>query len=341
MPIGTSPFSTTGYDNFVTNVDIKFLEELETTKPDAVRALYEVQPWKDGDPKKITFDTYALPKYARRVDENEQFQQYNVQEGLTLDKSFFQFGGKWDYTLQMDKFDKEKLSTEFASNLASSLRDGLDLELTHQAFTYADSTTYTPFGRMYSTPYTTPDLVALASSAHVYQANTSDTKSNILSGGGALSLDNLIALMRQQQKDTVDDKGFNCDIQPDTLVIPNSARMVKKAREILGSPLTPETNNNAVNVFGPGSELNMKLMVLKKGCFNTKGLYDTTKEYRWGLWDSRFRKSLRYAEAGSPEILPKMVNNDNILFSILGYAFCAYGAPRWQGWAYSLSTTQP
>lgn len=341
MAIGTSPFTTTGYDNFVTNVDIKFLEEMDRTPSDMVRTMYVQQPWQDGDPKKITFDTYALPKYARRVDENEQFSQFTVQEGSTLDKTFFQFGGKYDYTLQMDKFDRLKLEDEFASNLAQSLRDGTDLELTHQIFTYADATTYSPHGRTYTVPYTTPDGLALASASHTVVATGATTYSNILSGGGALSVANLTALGRQMQKDTVDDKAINVDIWPDTLIVPNSFYMIKKAQELLGSPLTPETNNNAMNVYGAGSRMNMKLMVLNKGCFNTAGSYDTTKEYRWALFDSRYRKSFRYAMAGTPEILPKMVNNDNVLFSLLGYAFVAYGAPRWQGISYSLSTTQP
>lgn len=333
-------FSAAGFANFVSNVAIKFLKEIELSPPDMVRAMYTMVPWRRESGELVTFDAYALPKYAQRIDENEGYPLLNVQEGDSLSKYQIQYGAKMDYTVRMEQFDKLELASSFVSKMIDAIYSTIDLELTHQIFTYADSATYTPKNKP-AVNISCGDGLALASAAHTVQGTGSTTYSNLLSGGGALSISNLTTLIQQMQQNTVNEKGDLCPFRPDTLVIAGDAFMKKKAREILGSPLGPENNNNAVNVYATPNDFGMKLVVLNRGFENGVGTYDSTKRYRWGLMDSRYKESFQYMVSSDPKLRLSQGSSDNALFSILVDAFVAYGCPRWQGIGYSLSTTQP
>lgn len=70
-----------------------------------------------------------------------------------------------------------------------------------------------------------------------------------------------------------DDKGEEISIMPDTLIVPRA--LAKTGREIVGSPLNPETANNAINVHS-----GMRLLVIP-------WLTDTN---RWFVVDSALAK---------------------------------------------------
>lgn len=342
MAITPSTYSAGAIPNFVSNVAIKFLDKLENQPSDMVRDLFTKVDWNPIYGEKVTFDSFALPQYAQRVAENESYPIISVQEGDQLTKTQQQYSAKMLYTVRMEQFDKTGLAEQFAGTMLDSLYRTLDLELTHQIFTYADSATYTPrLSSAGAVSIATADTQALASASHTVQGTGATTYSNILSGGGALSVANITALLQQAVGTTVNDKGDLVPVSPDMLIIADDPYMKKKAIEILGSPLTPEVSTNAVNVYAPGSILNMRLVVLKKGAYNTLGAYDSTKRYRWALMDSGYKSSFQMAVSSSPLIRVKQSSADNAHVDILADMFAAYGCPRWQGIWFSLSTTQP
>lgn len=53
--------------------------------------------------------------------------------------------------------------------------------------------------------------------------------------------------MQEKMQDFCDDDGNLLSVAPDTIIIPNNARMKRLVFSIIGSDLDPETNNNAMN----------------------------------------------------------------------------------------------
>lgn len=330
-------YSATGYRTFVDNVERTVLEQLKERQPNMVRSLYMPVPWSPGQGDTVTFNAVALSGFASRVDENENYPEVNPTEGDELTKRQIQYGDKLNITRRMAKFNRYTQAKFGAEALADRINNVLDLEMTQQIFGEADQLTFTPPGKP-AVSIATSDGLALASASHTVNGRPAETFSNILSGGGALSLANLTALIQQGQANTVDDFGTSLTPNFDTLVIAKDGYMEKKARELLGSDLTPETANNAVNTYN-GS---MKLVVLNHGAKNTLGRYSTDNRYRWMIMDSRMAMpAFQYQIAETPTVEPRFVSSDNLLASILVTQFAAFAAVQWQGTAYSLSTTQP
>lgn len=339
-----SPITTSGYSNFsITDVNVLFQEEMMKYPPDMVKTLYTQQPWKGGDPKRMTFDTYALPTFLRRVDENEAAPQLSVTEGDTLAKEFFKFAGVWDYTVEMKTFDKEDLITKFVENLRYAINNNIDHELTMQILSYANATTFTPLDYTNTHAITTPDGKAVGASDHNVNSSTSTNRSNIDTAASALNLDSLIALMGTGAQNTVDDASrVVTGLKFDTIVCANWPAMLKKIEEIFGSTLTPETNNNAANFFRVGAYGHMKVIALNHGMLNSQGNFDSTvsRKTYWSIMDSRMFGANKWATTGEAEVVPATnPKSPNALFSLMGYKFLTYGIVRWQGKAYSFSTT--
>lgn len=341
------PHSASGLDNFVTNLPIVMLKEIDVNPPDMVRGLYVQKPWNPVEGERVTFDSYALPTYAERVDENESYPLVGVQEGDSMTVKQVQYGVKFDYTVRMDKFDKLQLATRVAARMSTMLNMTLDLEMTHKAFSDAEDASYTPRNQSSAVadPWLCADDLPFVSASHTVNGLTG-TKSNRYTTSVALSPDAIVALMQHGDTNMVNDDGVPCMFSPDELWIPHDPYMIKRAKEILGSDLVPLSANNAVNVFGPKgvSEWNLKLVVFKKALIEADGKTRRTgnnDRYRFALFDSRYRESLQYQIAGDPKLRLKSSSNDNALASILFDMFAAFVTIRWQGIVMATNTTQP
>ena len=308
-----------------------------------VKTLYTQQPWTNGDPKRMTFDTFALPSFGERVDENDSAPEFEITEGDTLAKEFFKFAGIWSYTLEMKTFDKEDLTQKFASNLVQALNNNVDHELTMQILSYANATTITPLNYSSTHSITTPDGVAVGATNHTVNSSTGTNRSNITSDAAALSLTSLDALTGGCQASTVDDASRSiAGLNFDTIVISNYYPMRRKVEEIFGSTLTPETSNNAVNFYRVGAGGSMKVVELNMAALNSQGNHDTStlRRFYWSIMDSRFFGANKWATTGDAGIVSvPNPNKPNALFSLMAYKFLTYGIVRWQGKGYSFSTS--
>lgn len=332
------PYNASGYSTFVDNTERTVLQALKDRKPDMIRSVYSEMPWNPGQGDTVTFNAIALSGYAGRVTENERYPEVNPTEGDELSKSQIQYGDKLNITRRMAKFNRYQESKMGAEALANRVSNALDLEMTNQIFGEADQTTMTPLGSPTAVNIATADGLALASASHTVNGRPGEVFSNLLSGGGALSEDNLTKIIQQGESSTPDDHGTDLNPQFDTLVIPNDQYMIRKARQLLGSELTPEDANDAINVYNGA----MKLIVLKHGTRNTLGRYSTDNRYRWMVLDSNMAaQNFQVQIAENPTTEPLFLSSENVLASILVTQFAAYAAVRWQGTAYSLSTTQP
>ncbi len=183
----------------------------------------------------------------------------------------------------------------------------------------------------------------LASASHTVPGTGATTYSNILSGAGKLSEANLSSLIQQGKENNVSDAGTLVGFNPDMLIVPDNELMVRKALELTGSDKVPESNNNAVNVYSGGR---MKVVVLKHGATNSIGAYDTAQQYHYAVANSaQLKRAVKYSWALRPSeigtgLVPKF-REQNLDSNIYSAARCAFGAPRWLGIYYSMSTTAP
>jgi len=329
-------FTAAGFDNFVNDTAFKVLDAVKEAKPDMVRNLFMEVPWVAGSGDSASFTSLTLSGYAQRVDESENYPEVNPTEGDTLTKRQIQYGDKLNITRRMAKFNRYPEAVSEATALAERLMNVLDLELTIQIFNEADQITFTPIGKS-AVNIATADTLALESASHTVNG-IGGTFSNTLSGAGALSEDNLTSALQAADQNLVDDQGTAIAGNWDTMIIPNDPYMIRKAKQLLGSSLEPETANNAVNVY----DGIMKLVVLKHGTKDTIGAYSTANRYAWAILDSKMsRGGLQVMMAESPSVDLRDVSSDNLLASILVTQFAAFAAIRWQGLFYSRSTTQP
>ena len=322
---------------FVDNVERTVLEQLGDSQPDLVRSLFTPVPWNVGDGEKVTFNSLALSGYAQRVDENEDYPSINPSNGNELSKTQIQFGDKLEISRRMMKFgNRTPQVMRFGSKLAMRVKNILDLEMTQQLFGEADQTTFIPKGKS-AYNIATSDTKALLASDHVYGGVTF---SNILSGGGALGMDNLNILIEQGQQNTPDDFGTYLSPNYNLIVISDNIIMRNKAHQLFGSSLTPETGNNAVNFFGGTGQF--KVVSLKHGNKNAIGTVSVDNIYRWMIMDSEMAsEGLQFMMAEEPTTEQRFVNEDNLIAKLLVTQFAAYAAVQPQGILGSLSTVAP
>ena len=334
-------YNTTAFNEFVDNVERSVLQAITDMKPNMVRSLFTSVPWNEGDGEKVTFNSVCLSGFAPRVDENENYPIVNPSKGNELSKTQVQYGDRLDITRRMMKFNtryaESKLVTR-GQKMVDRLRDGLDLEMTMQAFAEADQTTFTPNG-VGKAPFSiaTSDSQPVASASHSYGGITF---SNIVSGGPTLSKTNLTTALNQGARNTPDDFGTYFSPNFDTIVIAEDYDMKIKCHELFGSSLTPESANNAVNFYGGVGT--MKVVSLKFGDRTPSGATDTSNIYRWMIMDSAMcKESWQLMMAEEPTVESTMTDQDNLLAKILATQFASFAIVQPQGTIYSLSTTKP
>jgi hypothetical protein len=214
--------------------------------------------------------------------------------------------------------------------------------LTGQLLTNAASTTQTIRGVTQN--ISCADTLAPGSASHTVPGLAGKTFTTLVSDNPPLSDTALDTAMQVIIANNVDQSGINRPVGGDfVLVIPENATMIKKAKQLTGSSLSPETANNAINVYSGGV---MDFVVLRQGARNSAGNYSTTSQYYWLLTTKKaLKRNLRYRWAARPSnpmegIFPKF-REKNLDSYIYMFARLVYGMPRWAGMAYSFSTTKP
>lgn len=111
-------------------------------------------------------------------------------------------------------------------------------------FTGANATTVTFGGKVYDT--TSADAAALFSTAHTSKTGKTSNQTNYFNG--AFTYDNLCSVEEYMQKLT-DDNGNLLNIQPDTIIIPNNARIKKLVFDaVFTTSGRPDTANHSTNI---------------------------------------------------------------------------------------------
>jgi hypothetical protein len=184
----------------------------------------------------------------------------------------------------------------------------------------------------------TPDAVALISASHTTPSGLTGLTN--IGGTGALSEENLTANILVGQENMSTSAGTSIPYNPDMIIVPNVAPLVKKAMQITGSDQVEGTANNAINIYGGGS---MKVMVLNFAPLLAGGGRDTTTaKWAWSTADSSMlKKCLHFKWASRPISYPRFMDQENGDSSFLVLASVAVGASRWQGIVRNNATSAP
>lgn len=309
----------------------------EFLQNDPVASLFTDLSGKGGNQDTVNITGRVNDGFANHSVEGQKANATTPIEEDQMNKSFLSIKERQVFTWESFIHDKYDYIYDTASELAKKIMNTFHLDLTHQLFNFADSTSLSVRGGI-TYDLTTPDGVALISASHTTPAG--GTSITNIGGTGALSEENLTANILVGQQNMVTSAGTMIPYNPDMIIVPNVAPMVKKAMQITGSDQVESTANNAINVYGGGS---MKVMVLNFAPCLADGSRDTTtKQYRWATADSKMlKKNIWYKWAAKPESQAIWLDPENGDNAYLVRARLAFGASRWQGLVMNTSTTAP
>jgi len=258
-----------------------------------------------------------------------------VEEDQTS-KKFLTISDRQKFTWESFLFDKNGYIKDTSAEMAKKCLNTFHLVLTHQLHNFATATSVTMNGISYD--LRTPDAVALISASHTTPSGLTGLTN--IGGTGALSEENLTANILVGQENMSTSAGTSIPYNPDMIIVPNVAPLVKKAMQITGSDQVEGTANNAINIYGGGS---MKVMVLNFAPLLAGGGRDTTTaKWAWSTADSSMlKKCLHFKWASRPISYPRFMDQENGDSSFLVLASVAVGASRWQGIVRNNATSAP
>lgn len=332
------------YRSFFDNTVYKVIEKMNEVPTDPIFSICGEEPYDVSTGDTMSFTSEALDGYAPVVAPGGEIPNVDVTEGDTISKTFVSFKDKIQVEWETALHNKLGLVLDRASDLSMRCNKSAALALSRQLLTEADASTMavkSSNGTATET-ITTADGQPLASASHTVPGD-SNTYTNLVSGAPALSEASLSTSIQVGIENTVSDAGTMMDFTPDCLIVPRNELMIRKAQELTGSNLVPESNNNAINVYTGGR---MKVVVLPEAPKDAIGSYDSDNEYRWMVADSRLlKRAVRYAWAARPNelgtgLVPKF-RESNLDSSIYVASRFLFVPVRWQGIVYSLSTTAP
>ena len=309
---------------------------------DPVFALGREENHTPGTGDTVNWTSETLSTYLDIVQPGGDIPETPVTEGDQLARTYFSIKGNMAVQYETYLHNKLDLMLDKTDDLAEGAMNTAALCLCGQLLQNVSATTQTILG--VTQTISCADTLAPASASHTVPGAAGSTFNTIITGAPALSdtaIDTGIQVLIQNN---VDQAGLNRPIGSDfVLVIPDNATMIKKAQQITGSTLSPETANNAINTYSGGR---MDFVVLKHAPRNAAGSYTTTGQYQWLITTRKaLKRNLRYRWAAKPSkpnegLFPKYMEK-NLDSRIYMFARLVYGLPRWAGMAWSLSTTKP
>jgi len=226
------------------------------------------------------FEEIDLEQYASIKDEGDQATLARVQQGYNKTLTLDRFG--FDQTISYEMRTRNKYPNVIArlTNLAVTVTNKLDLDLSHR-ITFGTATSYTDKdGR--SVDISVGDSLALFSTAHTLQGSSS-TYRNILANNPQLSKGSLEAMEKMRVENTLNQFGEKMAVDADILFTTDDPNTCNTARELLQSSAEISATNNAVVNVYQGKYRHVKLPRIAT---DANGNVDSTKAKYWGLASS-------------------------------------------------------
>lgn len=334
--------SLAGYRSFFNSTVYSLIEKMQDMEADPIFGLYNEQAHDTSTGDTVNFTASTLSGYAPIIPAGGDIPATEVTEGDQLARTYFSIKDRMTVEYEAYLHNKLDLMLERGEDLVERANFTASLCLSGQFLNNANATTQSILG--VTQTISCADTIAPGSALHTVPGKPGTTYSNILANADALSDSAIDSLEQQIKANNVDDAGTNRPFTADTLVVPDNATMIKKALQLTGSALVPETANNAINIYTGGR---LQVVVLKQAPRGADGSYSTSKQYYWALTSKRamkrnfkFRWAVRPSDVKQGGIVPKFMDK-NLDSSIIVFGRMVYGMPRWAGMGYSFSTTKP
>lgn len=334
--------SLVGYRSFFNSTVYSLIEKMKDMEADPIFSLLGEQAHDTSTGDTVNFTSDTLSSYSPIVAPGGDIPETSTTEGDQLARTYFSIKDRMVVEYESYFHNKLDLMLDKSSDLVENAMRTASLCLSGQLLNNASSTTQV-IGTVTQT-ISCGDTLAPGSASHTVPGKPSSTYSNILASLGALSDTNVDALEQQLKEANVDDAGVNRPFTADVLIVPDNATMIKKAMQLTGSVLSPETANNAINIYRGGR---LDVVVLKEAPRGADGSYSTAKQYYWALASKKaIKRAVKYRWAVRPSdvkqggIVPKFMDK-NLDSSIIVFGRMVFGMPRWQGIGYSFSVTKP
>lgn len=330
-----------GHRSFFNSTVYAVIEKMEEMEVDPIFGLAREEAHTTGTGDTVNWTSETLSTYLDIVAPGGDIEETPVTEGDQLARTYFSLKGHMKVEYEAYLHNKLDLQLDKAEDLAQAAMNTAALCFCGQILDNADSTTQTIRGT--SQTISCADTLAPASASHTVPGASGSTYTTVVTSTPALSDTALDTATQIIIANNVDQAGVNRPAKADLLIIPDNATMIKKAQQLTGSTLSPETANNAINVYSGGS---LDFIVLTQSPRNSAGSYDTTQQYHWLLTSRKaLKRNFRYRWAAKPSnpmegIFPKF-REKNLDSYIYMFARLVYGLPRWAGMAWSHTTTQP
>lgn len=333
--------SLAGHRSFFNSTVYGVIEKMEAMEVDPIFSLAREEAHTTSTGDTVNWTSETLSTYLDIVPAGGDIPETPVTEGDQLARTYFSIKGHMRVEYEAYLHNKLDLMLDKAEDLAEGAMNTAALCLCGQLLDNADATTQTIKGVVQT--ISCADTLAPASASHTVPGRAGATFTTVVTSNPALSDTALDTARQIIIANNVDQAGVNRPAKADLLVIPENATMIKKAQQLTGSVLSPETANNAINVYSGGR---MDFIVLSQSPRNGAGQYDTDEQYHWLLTSRKaLKRNLRYRWAARPSnpmegIFPKF-REKNLDSYIYMFARLVYGMPRWAGMAYSHTTTKP
>jgi len=334
--------SLAGYRSFFNSTVYSLIEAMKDMEMDPIFGLLGEQAHDTSTGDTVNFTSDTLSGYSPIVSPGGDIPETQVVEGDQLARTYFSIKDRMVVEYESYFHNKLDIMLERGADLVERAMFTASQCLTGQIFTNATATTQL-IGTVTQT-ISCADTIAPWSASHTVPGKAGTTFSNRLASDLTLSDTNLDTLEQTLKQSCVDDAGTNRPFSADVLIVPDNATMIKKALQLTGSVLSPESGSNAVNIYTGGR---LDVVVLKQAPRDASGAYDTTKQYYWALGQKKFlKRAAKYRWAVRPSdvkqggIVPKF-QDKNLDSSIIVFGRLVYGMPRWQGYGGSASTVKP
>lgn len=331
---------STNIDVFVNNRMITFLDALER-RDTVADQLYQDRPWNKGDSETMEFTIGALSATAGIVKERQRIPVVDRAQSGTITRKFVQYGQAFEISKRMRLFSHGATVDQEVSSVARGIIDGWEYDLTHGIFGEADNSSWSHRSGV-TISNACLDGRAPGSADHRVTGTGSTAYSNLVNGATGLPLttDNYITAWQVPNQGAVDEYGTPIKADYRTLVIAQNADMIRKARQIHGSPKEPEFIENALNVIADGQN---KLVVLTYGDHDANLDFDSTLIYRWMLKSEspKMQQCNQRSMAQKAEVGLESIDENNLAARIVCDLFGVSCVVTWQDKVYSWDTVGP
>lgn len=224
--------------------------------------------------------------FARFKGEGEDAAKTRVIKGYSKTGTIRRFAAEIDITWEAREQGKNQEIITRLTNLSTFGPQRMALDLTHQGFTFAASTSYTDMdGEVVDVSM--GDTLSSASSVHTL-TGSSDTYSTVITGNPVFSQGGLEVAMEVANVNVKDNFGNLKNLDFNTVVIHKDPATIRVARQLQNSTADTTQNNSGVT----NTYKNMfDLVILPRLATTAAGAYDSTKKKQWhyvakGQWQA-------------------------------------------------------